>query len=117
MPIAQGGTGGTTQVEARQNLGVGNAKIYAGTSTSGVAANPKIASCEDLPSNGNVPLGTLISVTFSGVNTVNPENLTLGINNGTASPIRILKNGETLTLPNAGSLTAGPHLFRKGNNC
>ena len=117
LPIAQGGTGGTTQVEARQNLGVGNAKIYAAISSSQATASAKTAICEDLPSSGTLSIGTIVCVSFAAVNTADPNNLTLRINQDTALPIKISRNKIISNLKDAGSLSTGPHIFRRTSNC
>lgn len=116
LPVAQGGTGGTTQVEARQNLGVGNAKIYAAISSNQAAISDKTATCEDLPSLGTLSIGTIVCVSFAAVNTADPNNLTLQINKDTALPIKT-RNKIISNLKNASSLSAGPHIFRRASNC
>ena len=117
LPIAQGGTGGTTASEARINLGVGNAKIYSATSSSQAAVSTKTATCEDLSSSGTLSIGTIVCVSFAAVNTANPNNLTLQINQDTTLPIKISRNKIISNLKDASSLSTGPHIFRRASNC
>lgn len=114
LGIAHGGTGGTTASEARINLGVGNAKIYAATCATAATTGNKVATCEDLTT---VPTGTLISVTFDNTNTASTNNLSLNINNTGSLPIRLFRNGVAEVLDHPESLSTGPHIFRKGTNC
>ena len=112
LGIANGGTGGTTVIEARQSLGIGNAQIYAATCTTSGSQGAKVATCADLTT---VPQGTLISVTFENINTAATNFLTLNLNNTGALPIRLFRNGVAAVLDEPTSISRGPHIFRKEN--
>lgn len=113
LGIDHGGTGGTTVIEARQNLGIGNAQIYAATCATSGSQGAKVATCADLTT---VPPGTLISVTFENINTAATNFLTLNLNNTGALPIRLFRNGVAAVLDEPTSISRGPHIFRKENS-
>lgn len=106
LPLARGGTGATTAINARLNLGIGNSRVFYGTCTTAAATAQKTVDCVEYDQLKN---GDMIVVKFSATNTGAVADLTLNVNNTGAKGIKKLYNST-----GASNLAAAGELNKDG---
>ena len=113
IAIANGGTGGTTAIAARANLGIGNGKVFYGTCTSTASATTKQVECDEFDPETDFNEGTMVSVHFTVKNTGAVGSLKLSVGNvikgyTTAAAIKkIYATSGVSNLTNAAEIPAG----------
>jgi len=105
VAIANGGTGATTATAAKENLGLGNAKIFHGTCDTAAATVAKVVTCSEFKTTDLIK-GAIIFVTFDNTNSGNVKNITLNVNGTGAKPIKQMYNGAIANFSNTNNILA-----------
>lgn len=103
IPIEHGGTGASTASGARNNLELGNAKVFYGTCAE--AGATKTAICPEFTQDDLVS-GVVILVTMAAKNTGAVGSLTLNVNGTGPKPIKYMYNDTASNIPSAGYIIA-----------
>lgn len=101
--INHGGTGATNAATARENLELGNAKMFFGTCSTAAGTVAKEVTCAAFKSTDLVE-GTVIFVDFSNTNSGAVANLTLNVAGTGAKAIKKIYNGGINNLTAKGEL-------------
>ena len=106
LAIGNGGTGATSTVGIRNNLAIGNAKMFYGTCGTATATTAKVVTCEDFQA-ADLVAGAIIFVKFTYTNSGAVGSLTLSVNGTDAKALKHLYNGGLSNIPDKGYLVGG----------
>lgn len=107
VALDHGGTGATSASGARDNLGLGNAKIFYGTCATAAGTTEKEVTCAEFTS-ADLVAGAAILVTFSTTNSGAVGSLKLDVNSTGAKALKKQYNASAPSnLNSAGELQAG----------
>lgn len=101
LAIGNGGTGATSTVGIRNNLAIGNAKMFYGECATATATTAKVVTCADFAA-ADLVAGAIVLVKFTYTNSGAVGSLTLQVGSSTAKAIKCLRNGSIENIPGAG---------------